>query len=260
MAPTPLYPPSELESPAFHLRYSWCGWFRSPVELSESIWPELDAAWEADGLRRLETIAGGDQVQLTMSALPHVSPVFLAQRIKGRLKHSLGSQATFSRKLSVRALGDNRSQHVADYIARQVKRAEFADSRFADELAALTEVTRLDLTQPTESRSGRYWYNLHLVLVGDGRLPSHDLASLRTIFDGCAKIAAKKGYLLAARSVMPDHLHLAIRVPPDQSPESVALAYLNNLAFLLGQRRWWMPSYYVGTFGEYDMHAVRKGR
>ncbi len=257
MAPSPLYSISELR-PAFHLRYSWCGWLSTRVALSELIWASLDKAWETDGIRRLETAVGGEQIQLTISALPHVSPVLLAQRVKGRLKHALGSQAKFSRKLSVRSLGDSRSNLVTEYIAKQVERATFVDARFASELAAFTEARDFDLGSPTESRSGRYWYNLHLVLVSDRREPTTDIATLRTVFDGCARIAAKKGYKLAARSVMPDHLHLALRVPPDHSPESVAVSYLNNLAFLLGQRRWWMPSYYVGTFGEYDMHAVRK--
>ncbi len=59
-------------------------------------------------------------------------------------------------------------------------------------------------------------------------------------------------------AVMPDHLHLAL-APVDQSPEEVALAFLNNLAHVLGQRMWWQPGYYVGTFGEYGMAAVRAG-
>ncbi len=43
----------------------------------------------------------------------------------------------------------------------------------------------------------------------------------------------------------------------DQSPQEIALAFLNNLAFALGQKPIWQPSYYVGTFSEYNMDAVR---
>lgn len=43
-----------------------------------------------------------------------------------------------------------------------------------------------------------------------------------------------------------------------QSPEEIALAFLNNLAYVLGQRRWWEAGYYAGTFGEYGMAAVRR--
>ena len=39
--------------------------------------------------------------------------------------------------------------------------------------------------------------------------------------------------------------------------QEVALAFQNNLAYALGQARIWADTYYVGTFGEYDMSAVR---
>ena len=56
---------------------------------------------------------------------------------------------------------------------------------------------------------------------------------------------------------MPDHLHVALGGDVRSSPEEVALAYLNNLAYVLGQNRVWQDAYYVGTFSEYDMNAVR---
>ena len=73
----------------------------------------------------------------------------------------------------------------------------------------------------------------------------------------CDKVAAKKNYLFAGRSVMPDHLHLALRGNVEQSPEEIALAFMNNIAFAFGQNAVFRPSYYVGTFGEYDMGVVR---
>ena len=44
----------------------------------------------------------------------------------------------------------------------------------------------------------------------------------------------------------------------NESPEAVALAYLNNLAYAQGMKPVFCYSYYVGTFGEYDMDAVRR--
>lgn len=80
---------------------------------------------------------------------------------------------------------------------------------------------------------------------------------LRAIRDGCTRIATQKGHLVSRLSVMPDHLHIALRPAIDQSPADVALAYQNNLAFLLGQKRMWKDGFYVGTFGEYTIQAVR---
>ena len=115
----------------------------------------------------------------------------------------------------------------------------------------------VDLSQPTESARGRYWHNLHLVLVVDGRRRLDDLNAFRTIRDGCFKIAAKKGHVLSRVSVMPDHLHLALRAKPDESPNDVAFAYQNNLAYMANLGRLWQDSFYVGTFSEYTTQAIR---
>ncbi len=102
------------------------------------------------------------------------------------------------------------------------------------------------------------WYNLHVVLAVQQKQPIRNLEKLRTARDCCPKIARKKGHAISIKSVMPDHLHLALRGNPEQSPEEIALAFQNNLAFALGQNAVWEYNYYVGTFGEYDMGAVRQ--
>ncbi len=56
---------------------------------------------------------------------------------------------------------------------------------------------------------------------------------------------------------MPDHVHLALRGDIEHSPYEIALAFQNNLAYLLGQVRFWNEHFYVGTFSEYDMGAIR---
>lgn len=114
------------------------------------------------------------------------------------------------------------------------------------------------LDEPTATATGRYWYNLHVVLVTDQRLRFTDEGSLRKIGRMCDTVARKKRYQVSRRSVMPDHLHLALRADIEHSPQDVALAFMNNIAFAFGQKAVFRPSYYVGTFGEYDMGAVRR--
>ena len=165
----------------------------------------------------------------------------------------------FSRKVAVRSIGDNTRREVEGYIAGQVEKEQFADEIFAKAMAEFTIVNpEVDLSRPSESACGRYWYNLHLVLVTEQRLRCSDRETLQSLRDGCMQIAAKKGHAVSRLSVMPDHLHLALRPAIEESPVDVVFAYQNNLAFLLGQKRVWQDSYYVGTFGEYTMQAVRK--
>ena len=213
-------------------------------------------------MRRLEMSWSAELIQITFSVKPQVSPVFFTSRVKGRLQHALRKSdhpAAFSRKVGFRGIGDNHTAEVEAYIKRQVGREAFVDPRFAGFLEQFSVTDpHVSLDQPTETNSGRYWYNLHLVLVVEHRNHFNDEGSLRTISRSCSAIARKKGYAISTRSVMPDHLHLALRGNIEQSPEEIALAMMNNLAYAFGQNAIWQSGYYAGTFGDYDMNAVRR--
>jgi REP element-mobilizing transposase RayT len=262
-APQPLYAAADLR-PAYELRYGWTGWSSDapfPVDLVRQLLPDIGPEWEQDRIRLLEFDLAPKQLLLTLSARPSASPVTLAARVKGRLQHHCrlaGSPVAFSRKVSVRSVGHNHREQVEAYVARQADKEALADERFRVLLRQLCVVfPEVDLSRPTETNSGRYWYNLHLVLVVAQRYRLHDEDTLLKVRDRCLRISQKRGYALSALAVMPDHLHLALRGVIDHSPEDVALAFLNNLAFAVGQRPWWESGYYAGTFGEYDMDAVR---
>jgi REP element-mobilizing transposase RayT len=163
----------------------------------------------------------------------------------------------FSRKLAVRSLGDPTRDQVEAYIRDQVPKEAVADERFREMLTSFTVLNpQVDLSQPTQTNSGRYWYNLHLVLVVSERYRMGESATLATIRETALRVCAKKGYAASALAVLPDHLHLTLRGVVAQSPEEIALAFLNNLAHVLGRRPWWQAGYYAGTFGEYGMAAI----
>jgi REP element-mobilizing transposase RayT len=237
-------------------------------------WPPIDwqaaldsiqKSWEADGLRVLEHRVTPDKIQVTFSATPRVSPALLASRAKGRLQYAvrqwLGESVPFSRKVSVRSVGENQRRDVEGYIEHQVDHADFADPRFAEQMRQFTVTQpQVDLALPTASSHGCYWYNLHLVLVVSQRHRIVDEGRLTMLRDWSLKIATAKNYAISRLSVMPDHVHIALRGHCEQSPEQIALAFQNNLAFALGQTAIWDESYYVGTFSEYDMWAIRRQR
>ncbi len=259
----PLYDGRNLR-PAYHLRYGWTGWPTANTSLPpclSDVARQTSEQWETDGLRLLELQCSREQAQLTFSAKPEIAPVLAASHVKGRLQHALrtaGLAVQFSRKLAIRSIGDNSRNDVEQYIGSQVANAAFADRDFAARLQQFTvAIPAVDLSRPTETASGRYWYNLHLVLVTDNRYQRADEQWLGTIRDWSLKIAQKKGYAISCLSVMPDHLHVALRGNIEHSPQEIALTFQNNLAYALGQVRVWQFTYYMGTFGEYNMQAVR---
>ncbi len=260
MQPVALYN-ADLEKIAYHLRYTWTGW-PSFGDIPHVDLEPIKPLWETDGLRLLESRCTPREVQLAFSARPDVNPVFLAARAKGRLQHAIRTARLrfegFSRKVAIRTVGDNTTNEVESYIARQVSKERFADVRFAAEMAKYTVCcAEVDLRQASESLHGRYWYNLHVVLVMAERERIAESTTLAAIRDGSFRIAAKKGHAIARLAAMPDHLHLALRGNIQHSPQDIALSLQNNLAYMLGQKRIWNDGFYAGTFSEYDFGAIR---
>jgi len=263
--PNPLYIPHNLH-PAYHLRYGWTGWISGegvfPPQPEYPFMEELTEYWEKDGLRLLESRWEARQISLTFSATPKLSPLLLATRVKGRLQHALrlaGTPIKFSRKSAVRSIGKNTRKVVESYIRKQLDREEFADPLYENMLRdEAVNTPSVDLSQPVHTRSGSYWYNLHLVLVVAGRYRMGWGKGMNKLVSGCSQIAEEKGYEISTLSSMPDHLHIALRGNVEESPEDIALAFQNNLSYLMGWRLIWEYNYYVGTFGEYTMGAVRR--
>jgi len=250
--------------PTHYLRYDWTGW-----PTAESALPPQTAdvarnttdAWHDDGLCLREAHATPEKVHLLFSATPPVSPVRCCQRAKGRLQHALrqsGTAVHFSRKVSFRCLGENTTAIVANYLRGQVGKEPLADARFREIMRQFTMTyPDVDLTVPSESNSGRYWYNLHVVLVTADRFRITNPGALARIRDAALHAAAAGAMRMAALSVMPDHVHLALRGDIEQSPEEIALCFQNALARAAGCRVW-QDSYYVGTFSDYDLSVIRR--
>ena len=158
----------------------------------------------------------------------------------------------------MQSIGENHREDVEAYIAGQIANESWADPRIMEILAPFTVVNpNVDLSAPTATASGRYWYNLHLVLVTERRWRNSDVPWLTKIRDQSFAIAEKKGHGISRLSVMPEHVHFSLRGNIEHSPEEIALAFQNNLSYCLAKCRVWRETYYVGTFGEYDMNAVR---
>ena len=260
--PEPLYVPDELGS-AYHLQYTWTGWPSRgtfPARPEASFFDEIAEAWEGDGIRLRDGDWTPRQLQIVTSVTPGVSPVMFASRIKGRLEYFLrrrGTPVDFARNFAVRTLGNNRRSDVESYIGEQVSRAGYADPKFKRFLEEFTVVDEtVDLSEPTRTNSGRYWYNLHLVLTVRDRYRMTQREALRTLRDWCGKVAGAKGYRISALSVMPDHLHVALRGDIQKAPRVIAASFMNNLAYGVGHMPLWQPSFYAGSFGEYDSGAI----
>ena len=248
------------------IHYSWTGWPSSGLQLpgaSPDLLDELVAAFRTDRLLLESHAWSSDSIQLTVAAMPDQAPVWISQRLKGRLDHALRQRATpvaFSRKVSLRAIGHNRTLVVEQYVRDQLAHVDLADPKYR---ATLAEVAihnpAVDLAEPAASSHGRYWYNLHVVFVVADRYRVGGRGFLDRLRARVISLAADQGCALKRVAIMPDHMHVALRGNPTLSPDTIALGLQNASAEAAGCR-FWEHAFYVGTFGEYDKEAVRISR
>ena len=246
------------------LLLDWTGWLSEgavlPPETARAI-ESTAAAWTGDGLTPDTFRIAGDLVQILFATTPDVSPTALAGRAKGRLQHALraaGTPVAFSRKVSVRSVGENTRADVEGYLARQVARGEFADPRFRERMARYTVVRDgVDLAAPTAGGHGRYWYNLHVVLVTADRFRFGADDILAGVRNAALAAAGRGGHALKSVAVMPDHVHLALRGNIERSPREIGVEFQNAMADVAGCRAW-QDEFYAGTFSEYDVSAIRR--
>jgi hypothetical protein len=165
----------------------------------------------------------------------------------------------FRRNYSITSIGSARREAVERYLLEQLGHHGMADPDVQARLEQFQIVQpRVDLSTPEHSAHGLYVYNLHIVLVHDGRgcdVRPEALATTRGMILG---VTGKKGYRLSAASILSDHIRLTLGCVPAESPREVALCYMNNIAFAHGMRAIFSSGFYTGTFGEYDLGAVRQ--
>jgi len=252
-------------TPAYQLRYVWTGWPSQgmlPAEPDEQFFRSLNAFWEPEGIRQLERQWLPNQIHVLLSTKPTITPIFLASRVKGRLQYALGktleTTVNFSRKVSIRSIGDASRSRVEAYIAAQVKETNFSDPRFVEKVRQFSRFfPGVDLRQPQETRSGRYWNNLHIVLVVEDRVGIVSEAKLQAIFSETVRSLSEQGCAISTLAVLPDHLHVALRGNIALSPQDIVLKLQNDTTITTGRNRIWSSNYYAGTIGEYTMASIR---
>jgi len=260
--PNPLYTPENCE-PAYQLRWSLALFANAKLPPSDTWLDALKLAVEADGVRILEYRPHEPPThRFLLSTCPEVVPPQIVKSVKGRLQSQVRTSLpkAFRRNFDLTSVGEADRETIERYVGDQLGHHRMADDRVQERLKKLhIEFAEVDLSRPVYSAHGRYLYNLHVALVHEGRWTEIREEQLLASRDMVVRNARKRGHRLSRVSVLADHLHWTIGCNPEESPKEVALSYLNNLAFAHGMKALYCFSYYVGTFGEYDMGAIRRG-
>lgn len=247
-------------SPAYQLNWGLTLFWRTEPVSENVWWDPLSEAVEKDGVRVLKhRTIGKSASQFFVSTQPHVAPSQLIRSVKGRLQHAIRTRdpKAFQRNYCLRSVGAATRERVEKYVEEQLGHHRMADPRVQQRLASFQRsYPAVDLSKPSFSSHGEYWYNLHICIVNNSRaaeVRESVLERLRELLEGTA---AKYGDSLSRLAILADHIHMTMGCCVERSPQDVALSYLNNGAYAYGMKPVFQSGYYVGTFGEYDRGAV----
>src|SRR5262245_2614386 len=228
----PLYTAANVK-PAYQLRWSLSLFAKSELPPADSWLSRLRNVVERDGVRILEVQPQIRNVwQFYLSTQPQVAPPQIVKSVKGRLQHLLRptNPDAFRRNFSLAAVGEARREVVENYVASQLGHHRMADPRVQAKLARYQfEFPAVDLAEQQISSHGIYVYNLHLVLVHEGRWHEMRDDQLDRTHKMALRAARKRNHRLSRLSLLCDHVHMVAGIPLHEAPQDVALSYLNNL-------------------------------
>ena len=259
-APQPLYTAASC-TVSHRLMWSLAIFWREPMPAPDWL-PALAAALAPDGIHVLEHYPAADNVsQFLISSMPHRSPSDIIRLVKGRLQYivRVTRPKPFRRNYWIGSIGPSGRDVVEEYVRTQLQHHRMADPRTQESLRRLqVSCAQVDLSAKRLSAHGEFIHNLHLVFVHDARWLEPREEELAMNNETVLRVAEKKGHRVSAIGVFPDHMHITVGCDVDDAPGEVALSYMNNLVYRHQMRPLFQNGYYAGTFGEYDLWAIRR--
>ena len=259
--PKPLYT-CENCSAAYQLNWSLSLFAREPLPPASQWERSLTQATEPDGVRVLEhRLTAPQLVQFFLSTKPPVAPSSVVRSVKGRLQYLLRDRLprAFRRNYRIETVGAVNAKALDKYIADQTKHHPMADPRVQRQLESLQFHDRsIDLERVRYSSHGQFIYNLQVVIENADGWHEVNAETLLGMREMIIRSARAKGYLLARIGLLSNHLHIALGCDMDADPASVALGFMNNIAYTRQMRPILRFSFYVGGFGPYDRNIVHR--
>ena len=170
----------------------------------------------------------------------------------------------WSRGYLARSVGQVRIDAVRQYLEQQAAHHGY-DSRL---LPPVSGYRSKEPTQLTASHAA-FELNHHLVFSTCQRKGIFSSELGQALTDYWLRVAVKYNFAIDQVSVVPDHVHLLVRIVPSMSIEECALLLMNNGQHFVGKyypqflieagiNQLWQASAYAGTCGEYTTGLLQK--
>jgi len=253
---------------AYQLHYNLC--FRThlrrliPASNIETVNDLISEICQRHDYHLLECEPHADHIRSLISLQPSQSIAKVAQIIKTNSSRELPlTKPVWARGYWARSVGRMRLDAVRQYLEQQAAHHGYASR-------VLPPVFRFRATQPVELRSPHAWFELnhHLVLSTRHRKGVFTSSIGEALTEYWLKVAAARDFALDQCSVVPDHIHLIVRILPRMSIEECALLLMNNGQQFIGKKypqlyvengieQLWEPSAYAGTCGDFTTALIK---
>ncbi|QDV23769.1 hypothetical protein [Aureliella helgolandensis] len=245
---------------AYQLNWSLALFGKSELP-DPALWLDsLRGATEKDRVRVLSYHRRSTNVlQFLISTLPHTSPAEIVRVVKGRLQYLVRDclPHAFRRNYHVQSTGAATSKVLDRYVAGQTAKHPMADASVQTCLEAIQfEDVTIDVSRPVVGTYGQYLNALQIVVENAGAWHEIRETQLRRVRDMIVRTAGKKKWRLSRIGLLSNHVHVLLSASVTESPQSIALSLMNNIAFVYGMKPVLKYSYYAGTFGSYNRGAM----
>jgi putative transposase len=268
-----LEPLSDL-SWAYQLHYYLC--FRTHrrkklfalVDHIDALSQELSQICERHGYHLLKAKGYSDHLRCVLSLRPSDSISKTLQTVKTNLSRELGSRFGLQAPLwadgfLARSVGRVRIDAVRNYLDSQSEHHGYA-GRVCPPVFRFVAKNPIALT----AAHSVFDLNHHVVLATQYRRGIFGSRIGEELVEYWERVATKKGFAIDRATVLPDHIHLVVRIVPKMSIEDCVLALMNNgqhwfgvhcpqLLVQPGVSQLWQPSAYAGTSGKVTTALVK---
>ena len=210
-----------------------------------------------------------DHLRCLLSLRPDHSISHTVNTLKSNLSREICTEFRITAPLwatgyLARSIGKVRIQAVKQYLDQQSEHHGYA-SRLR------SPVFRFRETEPVTLSSSHCAFDLahHLVFATQCRRGIFDSALGRELVEYWLRVAQKHRFAIDQATVLPDHVHLLVRLIPKRSIEECALSLMNNAQHWMakhhpvvmvaaGVDRLWQQSAFAGTCGQMTTALLKR--
>ncbi|HEX6045914.1 MAG TPA: IS200/IS605 family transposase [Pyrinomonadaceae bacterium] len=250
---------------AYQLHYYICfRTHRRRESLTADIVEMLNDICTRHDYRLLESRPECNQVLCLLS----LRPAHAISKVVQTLKCNASREVTlpvpvWARGYLARSVGRMRIDAVREYLDHQAEHHGYT-ARVLSPVHCYRATEKAELTAPHCS----FELNHHLVFATRRRKSVFDSSLGRAVCEYWLRVAVTRGFAIDQLSVLPDHVHLIVRIAPGMSIEDCALLLMNNGQYFvsknygevlvkLGMDQLWESSAYAGTCGDFTTALVR---